>query len=297
MKLSSACSAFKLPEEVIYKIYRDAGFEALNLSYLNKEEYDYDGLREHYPLGDDYAERARRSKKILDELGLVCNQTHAPYGLKPTEAFDESSYRFVELVRCIECTAIVGAEAMVIHPLKPQNYEDVFEVNQNLFKALIPYAEKFNVKISLETCHLKYRVDGKIISFIDCAETYCDIINHLGSDRLVACIDLGHTAGGVDHTPEEFVGRMKKGVLHGLHVQDCDYMHDNHTTPFFQHLNWDRIMKALSDIDYTGDFTYEDVNYARYFPIELWEDVIKYRAKVGKYLISLFDKYQAEKKA
>ena len=253
-------------------------------------------LEEFYPLGDDYIERAKKQRRLLDEIGLTCNQTHAPYNFKEADEFDESNYHFLELVRCIEATSIVGAPHMVIHPVKPASIDDAHDINIAQFKALLPYCEKFGVKLALETCHMKYRVDDKVIPFIDSAKTYCDLITELGSDKVVACIDLGHTAGaGLGYPPEVFVSEMEKGVLQGLHVQDCDYMHDNHTTPFFQHLNWEKIMKALSDIDYTGDFTYEDVNVRRYFPVELFESTVKYRAKVGRYLIDMFEKFQKEK--
>lgn len=297
MRLASSCSYFDMTDEEAFKMYKDAGYEALNLSYINKEEYMYDGIEHFYSLGDDYIERAKEQRRLLDEIGLVCNQTHAPYGLKETDELNESNYHFLELVRSIEVTSIVGAPLVVIHPMKPASFDDVYESNIRMFKALLPYCEKFGVKLALETCHLKYRIDGKVVPFIDCAKTYCEIITALGNENIVACIDLGHTAGGVNHLPEVFVSEMQPGILQGLHVQDCDYMHDNHTTPFFQYLNWTEIMKALSDIDYTGDFTYEDVNEKRYFPKELRKSVTKYRAEVGKYLISLFDKFQEEKKA
>ena len=84
-------------------------------------------------------------------------------------------------------------------------------------------------------------------------------------------------------------------LIVGLHIQDSDYLHDNHTTPFFQYLNWENIMKALSDIGYKGDFTYEDVNVRRFFPQELTKNTLKYRATVARYLIDIFNKYEKEK--
>ena len=296
MKLSSSCINFEVEMEEVLRIYKEAGFDAVDLGYLNEEDYVGD-LEKFYPLGDDYIERAHEQRRLLDKYGLVCNQTHAPYGFKEDEALDESNNHFKELVKCLEVSSIVGAPHTVIHPIKPASIDKAHDVNIAFFKALLPYCEKFGVKLALETCHLKYRINGKLTPYINNAKTYCDLITELGSDMIVACIDLGHTAGGVDHLPEVFVSEMQKGVLQGLHVQDCDYMHDNHTTPFFQHLNWEKIMKALSDIDYSGDLTFEDVNIRRFFPVELLESNVKYRAKVGRYLIDIFNKFQAEKNA
>ena len=54
-------------------------------------------------------------------------------------------------------------------------------------------------------------------------------------------------------------------------------------------------MKALSDIGYKGDFTYEDINIHRFFPKELTESTLKYRARVARYLVDIFNKYEKEK--
>lgn len=296
MKLSSAVGtvAFRFPEEKVFRMFKDAGFDAVDIGFFNKEEYT-DNLEPFYPLGDDYLSRAKKQRCLLDELGLVCNQTHAPYGLKPEDALCEENYHFKELVRSLEATAVLGAPHAVIHPLKPVSIDDVYECNIKMFKALMPYCEKLGVKIALETCHLRYNINGKSVVYFDFAEKYYGIIKAVGSPYIVACIDLGHTAGGISDYPENFVADMEKGILQGLHVQDCDYMHDNHTTPFFQHLNWERIMKALSSIDYNGDLTYEDVNFSMHFPDELVESAIKYSARVGRYLIDIFNKFETEK--
>ena len=296
MKLSTAVGSvvFRFPEEKAYGMFKNAGFDAVDISFFNKEEYT-DELEPFYPLGRDYIERAKKQRRILDELGLSCNQTHAPYGLKFDDELSENNYRFCEFVRAIEATAILGAPHTVIHPIKPPSIDAVYDCNVKMLRALLPYCEKFNVKIALETCHLRYNIDGKSTVYFDSAEKYYGLIEDICSPYVVACIDLGHTAGGLSDYPEKFVADMPEGVLKGLHVQDCDYMHDNHTTPFFQKLNWDNIMRALSDIDYDGDLTFEDVNFTTHFPDELVESAIKYTAKVGRYLIDIFNKYESEK--
>jgi len=291
MILSSSVGSlsFRFPEETVFKMFKEAGFDALDIGFFNKEEY-CGNLESFYPLGNDYIIRAEKQKKLFKDYNLVCNQTHSPYGLLPDDKFDLTNRRFCELVRSIEVSSVLGAPHTVIHPIKPTTIEEVYNCNMRMFEALIPYCEKYGVKIALETCHLRYKQNGKSIVYFDSAKKYCDIIKNANSPYIVACIDLGHTAGGLSDYPENFIREMDKGLLQGLHVQDCDYMHDNHTTPFFQKLNWNAIMKSLSDIDYKGDLTYEDVNIYNHFPDELIESVLHYRAKVGKYLIDLFNK-------
>ena len=292
MRLSSAVGtlAFRFPEEKVFEMFSAAGFEALDISFFNKEEYAC-GLERFYPLGEDYIVNAEKQRKLLSEFGLKCNQTHSPYGLLAEDKLDFSNYHFKELVRSLEAAAVLGAPHTVIHPIKPAYIEDVYNCNMRMFEALLPYCEKFKIKIALETCHLRYKQNGKSVVYFDTAKKYCDLIKAAKSPYIAACIDLGHTAGGLSDYPEKFVKEMEKNLLIGLHVQDCDYMHDNHTTPFFQKLNWNGIMEALAEIKYSGDLTFEDVNIDKHFPNELIESVITYKARVGKYLISLFDSF------
>ena len=296
MKLSGALGsvAFRFPEEKAFEIFKKAGFDAVDISFFNKEEYT-DELEVFYPLGEDYIERAKEQRRRLDETGLYCNQTHAPYGLRAEDELSEENYHFKELVRAIEATAILGAPHTVIHPIKPPKIDEVYDCNIKMLRALIPYCEKFDVKIALETCHLRYKTESGSLVYFDSAEKYYGLIEDAASPYVKACIDVGHTAGGISDYPEKFISDMKKGMLTGLHIQDSDYMHDNHTTPYFQHLNWDSIMKALSDIDYEGDLTLEDVNLSGHFPDFLVESAIKYTAAVGRHLISIFNKYEESK--
>ncbi len=292
MKLSSAVGtlSFRFSEEKVFEMFSEAGFDALDISFFNREEY-VGGLEKYYPLGEDYISKAQKQKKLLDEAGLRCNQTHSPYGLLPDDELNCSNYHFAELVRSLETSAILEAPHTVIHPVKPQNIEDVYNCNMRMFEALLPYCEKLNIKIALETCHLRYNLNGKSVVYFDNAKKYCDIIKAANSPYIAACIDLGHTAGGLSDYPELFIKEMEKDLLIGLHVQDCDYMHDNHTTPFFQKLNWEQIMQALAEIGYSGDLTFEDVNIDKHFPDELIKSVINYKAEVGRYLIELFNKH------
>ena len=79
--------------------------------------------------------------------------------------------------------------------------------------------------------------------------------------------------------------------LGALHVHDNDYTRDQHMLPYMGKLNWAEITKALGEIDYKGDFTYE-VNGQFIFDVD--EGFIpvgaKIMADVGKYLVSMVEK-------
>ena len=71
-----------------------------------------------------------------------------------------------------------------------------------------------------------------------------------------------------------------------LHVHDVDYIDDKHTMPFTQELDWEEIAKALGEIGYRGDFTYEAETFIKKMPQPLWPEALKLMERVGRYLIA-----------
>lgn len=284
-------------EEEAFKMIKAAGFDGVDLNLATRDDF-FEHEMHHYRLGDDYIELAHKTRELLDKTGLVCVQIHTPYGMKYGEEFNESCLHFKEVVRSLEIASILGAPHGALHSIGTPTFDERMEYNRQFFSSLIPYCEKFNVKIAVETGHAKYNVNGVRKVWMDSGETINSVARNVGSPYCKILMDTGHSAGtGLGKTPEDLLKDIDCDLLVGLHVQDSDYMHDNHTTPYFQHLNWDRIMKTLSDIGYKGDFTYEDVNTTgRFLPPELAKNVLKYRAAVGNHLISLFNKYEAEKR-
>ena len=86
-----------------------------------------------------YADFAKKLRKIGEDCGIVCNQSHAPF---PVRCADIRSY----LKRAIECTAIAGGEICVIHPDNDKSPEE----NAEMYFELLPFAKEHNVKIATE---------------------------------------------------------------------------------------------------------------------------------------------------
>jgi sugar phosphate isomerase/epimerase len=80
-------------------------------------------------------------------------------------------------------------------------------------------------------------------------------------------------------------------------------MHDNHTLPYFgavyewdSHMgeytggvNWERFMKTLAAVGYTGDFTFEADNFFQNLPAENAADASRFMCDVGRYLIGIYE--------
>ena len=66
-------------------------------------------------------------------------------------------------------------------------------------------------------------------------------------------------------------------------------INDSHTLPYFGIAYWERIMEALAEIDYKGDFTYKACCFIEKIPDDLIGDYLKVMERTGRYLINIFD--------
>jgi sugar phosphate isomerase/epimerase len=178
----------------------------------------------------------------------------------------------------------------VIHPIHHLDFrgneQKLHDINMDFYKKLIPYAEKWGVNIAIENM---WRRDPKrkFISDDTCSQpsehaAWVDELNH---PNIVACLDLGHSAlVGVE--PEDAIRYLGSRRLKVLHVHDVDYISDLHTLPFQGKLNWAEITKALNEIGYQGDLTYEAPNFLRSYPDELLDSPLRFMVETGRLLIS-----------
>ena len=85
---------------------------------------------------------------------------------------------------------------------------------------------------------------------------------------------------------------LGKDRLKALHIHDTDYVRDLHTLPFTQKIDYHAVVKALAEIDYDGDFTYEADGFYAKFPEELFPQTAKFMCEVGRYLIAKFYEFK-----
>ena len=116
-------------------------------------------------------------------------------------------------------------------------------------------------------------------------------IDTLNSPQITACLDVGHVALPLsDLTAAEVIRKLGHDRLGALHIHDNDYTRDQHMLPYLGKLDWMEIAKALGEIDYQGDFTYE-VNGQLitgcdegFIPI-----ATRFMGAVGEHIISLIE--------
>ena len=262
------------------EIAKNVGFDAIDYSYYMDNENEE-------ILGDSYKEYAQSIRAKLDECGLYCNQALAPFMSRYENIFDFSDQRYLYLVRSIDSSAILGAENIIVHALDVPKGVDFEEFNVRYYQRLIPYCEKFGIRVAVENLFHHDRKRKCIVGNIGTPEELNRLVEKIDSPWVVACVDIGH-ASLTGNEPEDFIERMNPNILKCLHVQDNDYLDDRHILPYTGELNWENIMCSLKKIGYTGDFTFEIINYLKKFPDELIEDSLKLAAAVGRHLISLY---------
>ncbi len=261
---------------------KNTGFDAIDYSYYwNNENEEI--------LGDNYKEYASNLRKYMDEVGIVCNQAHAPFSLSYGCRFDETDETYLRLIRAIESASILGAENIIVHALTVPKGVDFVDYNIEYYRSLIPYCEKFGVHAAVENLFKRDEKRKCLIGKLGSPEELKGIVERINSPWIVACVDVGH-ASLTGCEPEEFIAGMNSKILKSLHIQDNDYISDRHVLPYMGELNWEAIMTALKNVGYEGDLTFEIFNYLNKFPASLIPETMKFAEAVGRYLISLYEK-------
>lgn len=279
--------------EKMHEIYGKVGFECNDYS-LERLKNDEDVLN-----SESFRTEAENIRKSAERNGLTVNQIHAPFSWSNKLWLDDSFFEetiFPRIVRSLEIAGIFGAKVAVVHPLHhftyPGHEEKIFEVNMKYYRRLIPYAKEFGVKIGVENM---YQVDPRRKHIIadTCAKIpeFIRYIDTLDSEQITACLDIGHTTlvEQLDE-PWDFVRALGHDRLGALHVHDTDYRGDLHTHPYNGIINWGEVTRALGEIDYQGDFTYEiGAPWAKWMDDGMVEIQARYLSELGHHLISGID--------
>lgn len=293
MKLSCNTGALIpiIGEEEAIKLLASAGFDALDFSC-------FDMLRdENSPkLKSNYREYAKKLLNIANQYGVYFNQAHAPFpSSKPDEAFTEMA--FERILRCIEMCSILGVENVVVHPKQHLKYsekgnpEKLLEMNLQFYNRLIPYCRDYNVHVAAE--NMWQYDDNQIISHSTCSkkEEFKQYLSLIDSPWIVGCLDIGHANLMGDDIPQ-FIHTLGS-KLKCLHIHDTGHNVDLHLLPYtvIGEDKWDGILKALAEIGYTGDLTFEADSTLIKAPKKLKLETAEYMEKVGRLMIEKFESF------
>ena len=262
-------------EENALKMIKDAGFDGVDYSFNQMGNGQAIDLTDHI-------KKANAVKKLLADLGLICTQAHAPFGLKYGVKFSMDDKQFSDTVKSIEYASVLGVKQIVVHSVAVPEDADFFACNFDFYKSLESYAKDCGIEIAVENL-----VNSKLRT----PSVLSDFVRKLNSPVFSACADLGH-AMITGTPPEDFIAGMDKGMLKCVHVQDTDGSLDKHWIPYQGVQNWDAVMRALAGYGYDGTLDMEVIHSFDFLPDELMLPALRYTATVGKSLAEKFEGYK-----
>lgn len=258
------------------KMIKQAGFDGFDLS-LEKM------LSNDSAFNIDHIKTAKEIKEYADGLNIKCYQAHAPFYHVFTE--DDANKLYPYLVKSLEICNIIDCPILVIHPCNSLTDEQTHKL---YFEKLIPIAEGLNVKIATENMYnWSFAENHCYPSACGTVERFNNQIDLAKSDYLVACVDIGHAEMKGPNYPmaDVLIKSLGHDRVKCLHVHDNDLIHDEHTLPFHGNIKWDNVIKALKEIDYDGNFTFEADNFFKKYPFELVQSALNHMHDIGRYFI------------
>jgi sugar phosphate isomerase/epimerase len=299
MKLSTTQHNYSRWGKDKYKKLREIGFEALDFN---------SGLVSGHAScrisNEDFLAGVAEEKKLIDEAGLEVYQMHGPWRWPANDATPEDrANRMSVMQTSIKACAMLGCKNWVIHPIMPfgirdleiDKGEETWALNIEFFTELAKTAHEYDVKICIENMWQNHPVSRHICDDV-CADphelaTYYDTLND--PDHFTVCLDIGHVAL-CGREPEDAIRILGHDRLGALHVHDVDYVSDLHQLPGMSKINWNSVLQALADIQYSGEFTLEADSFLHRFDLEYLPTAAKFMADTAKYMADQIEELKAQ---
>lgn len=261
---------------------KESGFTVLDLNMCAMLNYETE-LN-----GDDWKYNLDTICNEASRLGVEFVQSHPPY--RPMTALHfktkEQDANFAKLTkRALYATSAVGAKWAVVHPVTESenaefNLSANLKANHEAFDEAMDYADKHNVGLAFENMCDK----NNKRRFGATADELLEIVNSFKGANIGVCWDTGH-ANRVYHNQIPPIKKLGK-YIKALHIDDNLGSDDLHLVPFLGTVPWERVMKALKEIGYSGDLVYE-LKLNDNMPDALKRLSSKYSYQIGEYLLSL----------
>ena len=246
-------------------------------------------LREDPMAGDNWREWLDRQIRAASEVGLPITQAHAhSYSDDHCELLtaEEQEHRDRAILRDIEAVELCGVRWIVVHP---QSYcDEVYysrklsmEKNLEMFKRYGDAAAKHGVSIAIENMFIR-----TMPKFALSCDDLLELLDLLGDDKLFGiCWDTGHA--NLNKVDQAAAVRKMGKCLACLHINDNKGQWDDHILPYHGTIQWESFMKALGEIGYQGDFTYEIHNFSKGFDAGFHQEAVTFARKLGEYMVTL----------
>lgn len=268
----------------VLDLIKSVGFKYFDLSLF------WIDTTEHIGVGDDYIENAKALRKYADSLGLECVQSHSYFTNGISEEVMNKRYHYIQ--KEMRIAKIMGAKSIVIHPI----LEYSFDQNIEYIKRFIPLAHELDIIIDIENIWATNSENKICPMCTSTPESFVRFLDTLNDDHVLACLDIGHAEMNQMGTSAVDMIKALSKRIYCLHIHDNDKWCDAHQIPYTQKINFNAILRALKDIDYKGDITFEvETCYNRgenpdaNLPFELFQAFAKLELEIGNYFVKYLD--------
>lgn len=282
----------RLGERRTIELLAKAGFDAVDYGFspwLERGEMVWNT--------DEFERYGREVRRMAEDNGVYFNQAHGPF-VFDTSLFPDYTKQVLPLFeRCFEACALLGAPHMVVHPIHHLPYkgnEDrMWQINMEFYHMLLPYARQSGVKIALENMYQYDPRRGVLTRDVFAVpERYAAFYDELNDPHFICLVDTGHC--GIVGEDAARMLRVMGSRVKALHVNDNLFRTDDHVVPGHGLMDWNAVTKALADIGYEGDITFEVLNIYRSYDESFLLTSARYLCDVGRYLAEKIESYKKE---
>lgn len=251
---------------------KSLGYEAMDISFTGTITLENPDVYEPILEDKDFEKNLDPYIKLSKELGIKILSSHIPYRysyLDPSS--DKFEFCHEMSIRSLKASEYLGAEWAVMH-------ETTVEGTIGYVKRLFEESGIRNTGIAVE--NMCNRPITELIEIVDtlASEGY----------KVGICLDIGHAHQNkyIDNDIPQIIHMMGDRIK-VLHVHDNSRGADVHKAPYMGTVPWEKVMKALKEINFKGALNLELVPRAIPEPArELYE---QYSVAIAKHLISLYD--------
>lgn len=239
-------------------LYAKEGFRVLDLNLC--EMLNPNGSL----VGSGWKQYVGRLKDLKGQLVLTFNQAHAPYS-------NDGHILEELLLRSLEVCHNLGIPILVVHPTKGG-----VEQNLHAYERYVHEAEEKNIILAFENLNADDEMT-EVTELIEMTEAF-------GSPSVGICYDTGH-AHQRGHDLAQDIHLMGRYLV-ATHIADNKGKEDEHLLPFYGTIDWDAVIRALTEIKYNGDLTFECMFFNQHLPLDLKLQALRQARVVGEYLLS-----------
>ena len=284
-----------------YRMIKEAGFDCVDFNfdeYLNCGVVQSGSAQDLGELFDRPMEEMWQDfaphVKAAEKYGITFEQMHAPFPMvqKGKDAVNERMFRIT--VNTMALCSRMGGRYIVVHPITLAyecSKKEEWDCNMEMYKRLVPAAEKYDLVICLENMFIDYRghlLEGVCSDFSEAVRMIDELNQYAGSERFGFCFDVGH-ANILGKNLYQSVLTMGDR-LKILHIHDNDGVSDLHSLPYTFARSWNELgtdwegfLRGLREIGYRGVLNFETFRCMQGFPKELHASVLKLFADMGRY--------------